>query len=305
MARLVAFVLLGCLLTGVSCLVQFINPPPFGQIGDFSGNPTYAAGSTVNIAWTNVEEGKGVSIVLYQLNETNGQWFGDMEYLTQGATGVTSYSWLVGTRKNLSTSNLFYLSIYQEGKAVSDSNSHYFNIENRDATVPSISSSSNSPSSTSSGASSAKSGASPTTNFLANASTSSQLPSLASTNAPISVSSSATQSSSSVTSSNNFPATAKIGIGIGIPAALAVGIGADFFLFRQHKKKSNIVISTTAVPHTEYQHHGGGYHNSNVNEAPMKSPVELSYYGDPYIAYHNHQAKRAVDKDDGIVHYEM
>jgi hypothetical protein len=83
MSRLVILLLVSYLLTGASCLIEFINPPPSGQTGDFSSNPTYAVGSTVNVAWTNGEENKGVSIVLYQLNETNGQWFGDMEYLTR------------------------------------------------------------------------------------------------------------------------------------------------------------------------------------------------------------------------------
>lgn len=83
MSRLVALVLLSCLLTHVSCLISFINPPPFGTKGDFSENPTFAVGSTVNVAWQGGEDGVGVSIVLYQLNQTDGQWFGDMEYLTR------------------------------------------------------------------------------------------------------------------------------------------------------------------------------------------------------------------------------
>lgn len=67
----------------VSSLMEFINPPPFGVTGDLSNSPTYDERSTVNIAWTSGEKGKGVSLVLYQQNETNGKWFGDMEYLTR------------------------------------------------------------------------------------------------------------------------------------------------------------------------------------------------------------------------------
>jgi hypothetical protein len=88
MSRLVTLALLSCLLTRVSCLISFINPPPFGTGGDFSGNPTYGVGSIVNIAWQGGEDGVGVSIVLYQLNQTNGQWFGDMEYLTRKHSDV-------------------------------------------------------------------------------------------------------------------------------------------------------------------------------------------------------------------------
>jgi hypothetical protein len=68
--------------TTVSGLMQFINPPPFGTKGDFSNTETYNVGSTVNVAWTPAESGKAASLVLYQL-DSNGLWFGDMEYLTR------------------------------------------------------------------------------------------------------------------------------------------------------------------------------------------------------------------------------
>jgi hypothetical protein len=106
------------LLTGVSCRMEFINPPPFGTKGDFSQNPIYVEDSTVNIAWTEGEKELGASLVLYQLNETDGQWFGEMEYLTrtkphiptlrsrviltiqiEGAVRVTRYSWLSAQEK--------------------------------------------------------------------------------------------------------------------------------------------------------------------------------------------------------------
>jgi hypothetical protein len=69
-------------ITIVSGLMQFINPPPFGSTGDFSNSETYTIGSTVNIAWTPAESGKAASLVLYQL-DSEGVWFGDMEYLTR------------------------------------------------------------------------------------------------------------------------------------------------------------------------------------------------------------------------------
>ena len=82
MARLIALALIAGLVTGVSGVMTFINPPPFGRRGDFSDSDTYRQGSLVNVAWTPGEEGGGASLVLYQLNDTDGQWFGDMEYLT-------------------------------------------------------------------------------------------------------------------------------------------------------------------------------------------------------------------------------
>lgn len=63
--------------------MEFINPPPFGVTRDLSNSPTYDEGTTVNIACTSGEKGVGVSLCLYQQNETDGKWFGDMEYLTR------------------------------------------------------------------------------------------------------------------------------------------------------------------------------------------------------------------------------
>jgi hypothetical protein len=71
--------------SSVSGLMQFINPPPFGAMRDFSNSETYSVGSTLNVAWTPAESGKAASLVLYQL-DSNGLWFGDMEYLTRRYT---------------------------------------------------------------------------------------------------------------------------------------------------------------------------------------------------------------------------
>lgn len=83
MARLEACILVTGLLTCVSGLMEFINPPPFGTVGDMSNSPKYSVGDLVNVIWTPGEEGGAVSLCLYQQNETDGMWFGDMEYLTR------------------------------------------------------------------------------------------------------------------------------------------------------------------------------------------------------------------------------
>lgn len=61
--------------------MEFINPPPFGEVGDFSNNPIYTVGSTVNVAWTSGEPGKPTSLCLFQLNGT--QYLYPFEYLTR------------------------------------------------------------------------------------------------------------------------------------------------------------------------------------------------------------------------------
>lgn len=83
MVRLAACVLVTALFARVSGLMEFINPPPFGTVGDMSNSPKYEVGDLLNVVWTPGEEGGAVSLCLYQQNETDGVWFGDMEYLTR------------------------------------------------------------------------------------------------------------------------------------------------------------------------------------------------------------------------------
>jgi hypothetical protein len=83
MVCLAACAVVSGLLAHVSGLMEFINPPPFGEIGDMSNSPKYEIGDTVNVVWTPGEKGGAVSLCLYQQNETDGMWFGDMEYLTR------------------------------------------------------------------------------------------------------------------------------------------------------------------------------------------------------------------------------
>ncbi|KAF2759791.1 hypothetical protein EJ05DRAFT_537024 [Pseudovirgaria hyperparasitica] len=120
-------------ITRALCTMQFVNPPPFGEPGDFSSNPTFTLGSTLTIIWKAGEEGKATSLVLYQLATPSGDWVEDMEYLAQGAIGLTRYTWLVGTRKDLQTSNIFYMSLYREGSTTPDANSHYFYLKKNES----------------------------------------------------------------------------------------------------------------------------------------------------------------------------
>lgn len=64
-------------------IMEFINPPPSGPDGDFSGNPIYPPGKVVNVAWTPGKEDKPSSLTLWQLNATTAKYFGDMEYITR------------------------------------------------------------------------------------------------------------------------------------------------------------------------------------------------------------------------------
>lgn len=46
---------------------EFINPPPFGTVGDYSQDPNYAVGSTVTFSWTgSTSDSLGMNLWLKQ-----------------------------------------------------------------------------------------------------------------------------------------------------------------------------------------------------------------------------------------------
>ncbi|KAL1837761.1 hypothetical protein VTJ49DRAFT_3425 [Mycothermus thermophilus] len=140
--------LLAWLPTPALALMQFINPPKAGPVGDLRGIQTYEVGSFLEVIWTAGEPGKATSITLWQLDPVTTEWFGPLEYvirmlitrihdvqgpmLTQiikeNTVDTTSFSWVVGTRKDLSVSNLFSMSLFEAGQTSPDSNSRYFYI---------------------------------------------------------------------------------------------------------------------------------------------------------------------------------
>jgi hypothetical protein len=85
-------------------------------------------------------------------------------------------------------------------------------------------------------------------------------------------------------SSDSFPLGAKIGLGVGIPVALILGLVAGWLLFRRHKKR-DVVHELPVVQSEQYKYYqDGNYYGSNINEAPPKSPVEMSQT--PYVQGH-------------------
>ncbi|KAF2134084.1 hypothetical protein P153DRAFT_419859 [Dothidotthia symphoricarpi CBS 119687] len=305
MSRLRAFAFATWLLTGVLCDQEFINPPAFGRSLDYSRNPVYTEGSTVNIVWTAGELGKKCSLVLYQLNETDGQTVGDWEFLTRDAVDVTSYSWLVGTGKNLSESNLFFFSYYQEEKFVSNMNSHYFNLEAKDTKDQSSSSSSTSLSATSSATLSASSTASPSISTSISKPTTSSSVTSNPTSEPTSTSSSDSKSSTSLRSSDGFTMGALIGVGVGILVMIILCVGAGFFWLRRRKRRRNVVNVLPPSPKTDYRQNNGSYYGSNLNEAPPRSPAEMGQDWGSYAAHHDRQARQAREMSAEPVRYEM
>lgn len=50
--------------------VYFVNPPRFGTTGEFSSNAVYTIGQNLRVQWSDAPENTGISVLLYQLNNT-------------------------------------------------------------------------------------------------------------------------------------------------------------------------------------------------------------------------------------------
>lgn len=72
-----SFSWLSCYVAFISLVVAqndgvFYNPPTFGATGDFSQNPVYVIGQTVQVRWT--VSYNQISLVLYQNNNNTFEY---------------------------------------------------------------------------------------------------------------------------------------------------------------------------------------------------------------------------------------
>ncbi|KAH6856330.1 hypothetical protein B0I37DRAFT_351402 [Chaetomium sp. MPI-CAGE-AT-0009] len=241
--------------------MEFINPPPFGAVGDVSKNPTYVIGSVVEVAWTPGGEGKQTSLTLWQLNATTAEFFGPMQYITRKVVDVSTFTWIVATTKDLSVSNMFFLSIFEEGKANADSNSHYFNLTRNSDTGPT--------------AAEVTTSASSSTGRISPTSTSATVPAAETTSDPA-----ATSSALSAESPGGLDSGAKIGIGVAIPCAAILGVIAGYLIFRRRKR----AIEPPAAPayHDDNPYNGtagGNWGQYSEKGAGTSMPVAYGHGG--------------------------
>lgn len=78
---------------------------------------------------------------------------------------------------------------------------------------------------------------------------------------------------SSASPASSFPTSAKIGVGVGIPVALLLGLIVGFLLFRHHKKKG--VDGPKTPSHQVAEQYKYGHYAPPLNEAPPDSLIEL------------------------------
>lgn len=267
--------------------IYFVNPPRSGATGDFSSNVVYTVGQNLRVQWSEAPEGVGISVLLYQLNATTGDYFLPGQYLFQNVVNTTLYDWTVVVSDNLphtiSESNLFYLSIFQEGKRSSDDNSHYFNINQAKPTTTSETSTTT------------------TTSASTSQSTNAEMASSIFPASTTSLSPSATSEPTTTQEPPPSPATgmstgAKIGIGVGIPAAAIIGIGAGWLFFGRRRRQSEKGASIAAGPQetaaTMGPSHGAGasgvpefwgqgnYHYEALSHS-KQTPPPRQHFGPP------------------------
>ena len=170
---------------------------------------------------------------------------------TEKAVGISKFTWIVATTKDLTVSNLFFLSIFEEGKLSSDSNSNFFNITKSDkeettrttqtSTVDTTATSATISSSTSSTGSS----------------TGTSSPAIAAAGATTSTTGTAAATSISLPTPSNSPdgltVDAKIGIGVAIPCAVVLVALGGYIMFRKRRRQTK--------PPVAYLYDGGNPYN--------------------------------------------
>lgn len=147
---------------------------------------------------------------------------------TENVAGLTSYTWTIGTAKNLSESNVFFFEIFISGQPSPSAISHYFNLTKAAGPETSTTTSGSSVAST-------------TSIFPTNNATSSTA-----------TTTSATSSPKAAATSSGLSTGAKAGIGVGIPLAVMVGSLVGFLLFRHYgrgRKDDNAPPPASAVPY--------------------------------------------------------
>ncbi|RHZ56295.1 uncharacterized protein CDV56_108165 [Aspergillus thermomutatus] len=251
----------------------FYNPPTGGPIHDYTANPVYVLGQTVQLRWATSLE--WFSLVLWQNDNS------DYEWIQTNLTGVTTYDWIVSTNRDLDDGIVFFFQIRDATDISNQSRlfaSHYFNITKDDSKTTKTPSTSSS--STTSTASTSASGSATTTmttpTVLLTASvaltTSGPAPTAPASSTAAADSGSTTNSSSpsdNTQSSGLSPQTKLgVGVGVGLGCALLIALGFIWYLLRRSKKASK----PPPFDPMYYPSNPGGFTKPRIHQ---QAPVEV------------------------------
>jgi len=157
----------------------------------------------------------------------------------------TSFSWIVGTTKDLTVSNMFFFCLFVEGENSAAANSHYFNITAKSGTQQTVGSSTTS---------SVKSSSTSSSATTASSTNSENFPtSISTTNSTTSASTDPTATLSVSESNKGLSTGDKFGVGIGVVGAIAIGIIAGWCIFGRRKQHNQIQV--VDLPVAEFHKH--------------------------------------------------
>jgi hypothetical protein len=166
------------------------------------------------------------------------------DLFAESVSGLTSYTWTVATKKNITESPVFFFEFYVDGETSPTTLSHYFNL-----TEP----------------------ASVTTTTQTTMATSTRTQSASQTTG-------STEPTNSAAADSGLSAGAKAGIGVGIPVAVILGAAAGFFFYRRARRSPNPVQQGQPPSYTDYK---PPTEQNSLVEAPAKetrpavAPIEL------------------------------
>ncbi|MCJ1382741.1 hypothetical protein MMC17_005854 [Xylographa soralifera] len=236
----------------------FYNPPSPGTASDFTENPIYQVGSTVQLRW--FVSWDRISLCLTQNGNRDYEFllrkvsllyvvYASNEGNVANVTNMNNYDWIVSTSQNTSNGDVFSLSIYDPGTHDSFK-SNSFNLTDASIVASPSTLSTAAPASTTTAA------VTMSPDIIAPASVTMSSATGATNTSPPSMTSAGPVSSSSNGSggghhnfsgndddagNNGLDSTTKIGIGVGlgvgIPLFIALGIAAGWMLRSSYKKR--------------------------------------------------------------------
>ncbi|KAK4142236.1 uncharacterized protein C8A04DRAFT_30195 [Dichotomopilus funicola] len=315
--------------------MKFLSPPEFDGPRDVRQNTVWTVGSPLELRWTPGEEGKTLSVMLYQITPEKAATFDGKfdytesdgaEYITRDQINATDFTWLVGTRRDLSVSPMFAIAIWQQGALITDSTINIFNISDARAPPPSSTQTSSTLKTTTTGTAMATAATETgsegrTTRSGAGAGTG--VPPTPATGTAGGIETgvwagaenggSGSSGSSSNSSSSGLSTSEAIGVGVGATAGVVLLIALGWFLGRRCARnkhnREKLALSDPSVSNeqeirSEYGHGDGNsgyylgpngtyyYYSGTASHGP---PTEMGVEKDPVEALPGADVQRKVE----------
>ena len=224
---------------------SFTNPLPQSPNPDPKKSPTIIIGTVFKITWTQDTPNKPISLTLMQTDGTTGRIAvgADMsvaEYILLSSVNVNSFNWVATTAQNLTKSNLFFFAIYEQGVPNFEAASDLFFLEPKPgAGAQSSALNTGTTSTTTTAASTTSTFTSSSVTSSTASSTKTSINGTGGSDAPPPSGPTKPGTSTQNDSAGGLSQAAQIGLGLGIPLAVIVGVVAGWCYFDRRKKASS------------------------------------------------------------------